>query len=282
MIYSEILFNITLWFYLIATLLYIGFMVFRRREAGLLASTTAFLGLVANTAALGLRWSEAGHVPLSNQYESLIFMAWAVVLLYLCIEYKYKDKVRALGTVVVFLGFLSIAVASLLPYRMQAAEPLVPALQSYWLHIHVTTTFIGYAAFTLSFAVSIMYLLKSRAEVRVGSGGAGVLSRFPESAFLDDLSYRANAMGFPFLTMGIITGAIWANYAWGTYWSWDPKETWSLITWFIYAAYLHARITHGWRGKRSAYLSIIGYLSVIFTYFGVNFLLTGLHAYGAG
>jgi cytochrome c-type biogenesis protein CcsB len=280
MIYGEMLFNITLWFYLIATLLYIGFMVLLRREIGLLATITAFLGWVANTAALGFRWSESGHVPLSNQYESMIFMAWAVILFYLCIEYKYRDRVRIVGSVVVFLGFLSIAVASLLPYRYQAAEPLVPALQSYWLHIHVTTTFIGYAGFTISFALSILYLLKARAEVRVGQGGAGVLARFPESYFLDDLSYRAIAMGFPFLTMGIITGAIWANYAWGTYWSWDPKETWSLITWLIYAAYLHARITAGWRGKRTAYLSIIGYASVIFTYFGVNFLLTGLHAYG--
>jgi cytochrome c-type biogenesis protein CcsB len=280
MIYGEMLFNITLWFYLIATLLYVGFMVLRRREIGLLATITAFLGWVANSAALGFRWSESGHVPLSNQYESLIFMAWAVILFYLCIEYKYRDRVRIIGAVVVFLGFLSIAVASLLPYRYQAAEPLVPALQSYWLHIHVTTTFIGYAGFTVSFALSILYLLKARAEVRVGQGGAGVLARFPESYFLDDLSYRSIAMGFPFLTMGIITGAIWANYSWGTYWSWDPKETWSLITWLIYAAYLHARITAGWRGKRTAYLSIIGYASVIFTYFGVNFLLTGLHAYG--
>lgn len=281
MIYSEMLFNITLWFYLIATLLYVGFMVFRRKEVGLLATATAFFGLLANTAALGFRWSEAGHVPLSNQYESLIFMAWSVILLYLCIEYKYKDKVRVLGSVVVFLGFLSIAVASLLPYRYQAAEPLVPALQSYWLHIHVTTTFIGYAGFTVSFALSILYLLKARAEVKVSAGGVGVLGRFPESDFLDDLSYRAIAMGFPFLTMGIITGAVWANYAWGTYWSWDPKETWSLITWFVYAAYLHARITAGWRGKRTACLSIVGYASVIFTYFGVNFLLAGLHAYGS-
>jgi cytochrome c-type biogenesis protein CcsB len=277
MIYSELFFNVTFWFYLFSALFYVGFTAFKRAELGLLATATALLGWVSNTAALGFRWVEAGHIPMSNQFESMVLMAWLVILIYLVFENVYRVKV--LGAVVVSLGFLSIATASLLPYRYQAMEPLVPALQSYWLHIHVSTTFVGYAAFTISFAFSVVYLFRVRWGLSVASGHQGILERFPEAGFLDNLSYKAVALGFPFLTVGIVTGAIWAKYAWGSYWSWDPKETWSLITWLLYAAYLHARISAGWRGKRAAYLAIIGYASVIFTYFGVNFLLAGLHSY---
>ena len=122
-----------------------------------------------------------------------------------------------------------------------------------------------------------MYLIKNRSELR--GGASKLLETLPDSRTLDELSYRAIAWGFPFLATGIISGAVWANYAWGSYWSWDPKETWSLITWFMYAAYLHARVTRGWRGRKAAYLSIIGFLAVVFLYWGVSFILPGLHAY---
>ena len=148
-----------------------------------------------------------------------------------------------------------------------------------WLDFHVFTTFIGYAGFAISFGLSIIYLLKERSEAK--GTQEGVMGAFPEARILDELSYRAIAWGFPFLATGIVSGAVWANYAWGTYWSWDPKETWSLITWFIYAAYLHARVTRGWRGKRAAYISIVGFLAVIFLYWGVSFVLPGLHAYAS-
>jgi len=147
------------------------------------------------------------------------------------------------------------------------------------LEIHVFVIFIGYAAFALSFGVSIMYLIKTRHKEK-GKDNA-ILNVLPPESVLDELSYKSIAWGFPFLTLGIITGAVWANYAWGSYWTWDPKETWSLITWFIYAAYLHARITKDWRGKRAAWISILGFISLLFLYWGVSFILPSLHTYAA-
>jgi len=149
-------------------------------------------------------------------------------------------------------------------------------LKSNWLIAHVIACFIGYAAFAIAFGISIMYLLKQRKP----DDAAGFLSLFPKTDDLDDLNYRMIMFGFLFLSAGIITGAVWANSAWGRYWGWDPKETWSLITWFIYATMLHARLMRGWHGRRIAYLSIIGFAAVLFTYFGVN-LLPGLHSYGS-
>jgi cytochrome c-type biogenesis protein CcsB len=162
-------------------------------------------------------------------------------------------------------------------------EPLVPALQSNWLLYHVITCFLGYAAFAVACGISIMYLIKASGESESSTSQAGgILSMFPSIRILDDLNYKSIMIGFPLLTLGIVTGAAWANYAWGTYWSWDPKETWSLIVWFIYAAFLHARITRGWVGKRAAWLSIIGFSATIFCYLGVNLFLSGLHSYGGG
>jgi cytochrome c-type biogenesis protein CcsB len=159
-------------------------------------------------------------------------------------------------------------------------QPLVPALKSNWLIAHVVSCFVGYAAFAVSFGVSILYLFKTGSE-KLSPRSAGSFWDFlPSSAALDEIGYKTIAIGFPLLTIGIVTGAFWANVAWGTYWSWDPKETWSLIVWLIYAAYLHARITRGWRGKRAAILSIVGFAATIFCYLGVNLILSGLHSYG--
>jgi cytochrome c-type biogenesis protein CcsB len=159
-------------------------------------------------------------------------------------------------------------------------QPLVPALQSNWLLYHVITCFLGYAAFAVACGISVMYLLRDGHERRTPVDAPSVIETFPAGKVLDDLNYRAIMIGFPLLTLGIVTGAAWANYAWGTYWSWDPKETWSLIVWFIYAAFLHARITRGWVGRRAAWLSIVGFAATIFCYLGVNLLLSGLHSYG--
>jgi cytochrome c-type biogenesis protein CcsB len=170
-----------------------------------------------------------------------------------------------------------MAYASLNPNEIQ---PLIPALQSNWLISHVVTCFVGYAAFAVSFGVSFLYLFKMKTEKKPAKNPGGLLDYLPASDLLDEVGYKTIAIGFPLLTIGIITGAFWANVAWGTYWSWDPKETWSLIVWLIYAAYLHARITKGWRGKKAAALSIIGFSATIFCYLGVNLLLSGLHSYG--
>ncbi len=289
---SFFLFDITFWLYFIAAMLYIVYMVTNRvgelvpaghpeggsdrsKAIGQIATILTASGWVANTFALVMRALEAKHAPYANLFESMMLMAWGIIIGYLLLEYIYKIKI--IGVFVVSLGFLTIAIASLLPFRYQTVEPLNPALQSNWLLIHVFVTFLGYAAFAIAFGLSIMYLLKERIENK-GVKDSFFL-RFPECARLDELSYKSIAFGFPFLTFGIISGAIWANYAWGGYWSWDPKETWSLIVWFIYAAYLHARMTRGWRGRRTAIFSVIGFISVIFLYWGVSFILPGLHAY---
>jgi len=219
-----------------------------------------------------------GHAPMSNLYESLVFFSWTIILLYLIIQYKYR--LYLLGAFVTPFAAMGMAYASISPQVNETIQPLVPALQSNWLISHVITCFLGYAAFAVSCGVSITYILKKRHEEQHKEGG--LLASFPSSSVLDELIYKTIAIGFPLLSIGIITGAAWANYAWGTYWSWDPKETWSLITWFIYAAFLHARITRGWRGIKAATLSIVGFAAVIFTYLGVNLLLSGLHSYGAG
>jgi cytochrome c-type biogenesis protein CcsB len=160
-------------------------------------------------------------------------------------------------------------------------SPLIPALQSNWMIAHVVTCFIGYAAFAIAAALGIMYLIKNTSETRQSTNDTTLLGSLPPLKVIDDITHKTMVFGFLWLSIGIITGAIWANSAWGTYWSWDPKETWSLITWFFYAITLHARYTRGWGGTRIAWLALIGFISVLFTYYGVNFLLSGLHSYGA-
>jgi cytochrome c-type biogenesis protein CcsB len=247
---------------------------------GRLASITAFVGLAAQTAALILRWMESyrmgiGHAPLSNFYESLIFFAWCVVLLYLVFEWRIKNK--SLGTFVVPIAFLAMAFASLSPNINSRIQPLIPALQSNWLTSHVMTCFMGYAAFTIACGFGIMYFIKNL-DRHAGSRSWSILRFLPAMNILDELIYQSTALGFVFLTLGIITGSVWAHYAWGSYWSWDPKETWSLITWLVYATMLHVRLVREWRGKRIALMAIIGFVCVLFTYLGVNYL-PGLHSY---
>lgn len=281
---SSLLFNVATVAYLASTVAFFICLAGRSRSAGLSGTMAALAGFVVQTAAIGLRWKESyalghGHAPLSNLYESVVFFAWAIVLIYLLIDARYR--LRALGAFVMPFALLAMAWAQL--DLDSGIAPLVPALQSNWLLYHVITCFLGYAAFAVACGVSIMYLIKAGHERANGTVHAGgIFSLFPASKVLDDLNYRAIMVGFPLLTLGIITGAAWANYAWGSYWSWDPKETWSLIVWFIYAAFLHARITRGWVGKRAAILSIAGFAATIFCYLGVNLLLSGLHSYGAG
>ena len=278
MITSSILLSITTFAYLLCALLYLSGVIFRRRKIMLWGSVTGAATLAIQMAGIILRWWESyqigyGHAPLSNLYESLVFAAWAIMLIYLVMEYRTKQ--RALGVFPALFAFLALAYASFSTGVNSKIQPLLPALKSNWLIAHVVTCFIGYAAFAISFGISILYIVrKSRQET---SGGA--LSLLPDLRQLDEFNYQMVLFGFLWLSLGIITGSVWADLAWGTYWSWDPKETWSLITWLIYAALLHARNVKGWRGNRVAWLSIIGFGCVLFTYFGVNFLLGGLHSY---
>ena len=277
---SSLILSIVTFVYGFAALFYMVSWIFDLKLAGRLATWTLAAGFLGNISGIILRWIESyqlgfGHAPLSNMYESLVFFSCTIAGIHLAIEYKYQRKI--VGAFTTPLCFLALAYASLAPNINDKIQPLIPALKSNWLIAHVFTCFLGYAGFAIAFGMSFMYLFKKAAE---NNENKGRFTRyFPESEVLDELSYQMIMFGFLFLSAGIITGSVWANSAWGSYWSWDPKETWSLITWFVYAILLHARMMHGWHGKRIAYLSIVGFLAVLFTYFGVNYL-PGLHSYG--
>lgn len=278
---NSLLFGISIFVYFFSMVLYVSYLAFRSETLGKVCTFTLLAGVIIETAAIFVRWYESyqlgiGRAPLTNLYESLVFFALTIALVYLLVERKFGIKTA--GAFVTPFPFIIMAYASLNPNEIQ---PLVPALQSNWLIAHVVACFVGYAAFAVSFGVSFLYLFKVNAENQRSKQEGALLSHLPASDLLDEVGYKTIAIGFPLLTIGIITGAFWANVAWGTYWSWDPKETWSLIVWLIYAAYLHARITRGWKGKKAAVLSIVGFLATIFCYLGVNLILSGLHSYGS-
>ncbi|MEE4166888.1 MAG: c-type cytochrome biogenesis protein CcsB [Desulfocapsaceae bacterium] len=278
---SSQLLGITTFTFLFASFLYIAALVFRTENMGKAATGFTIIALLILTLGLGLRWIESyqlgiGHAPLTNMYESVVFFAWTIIIFYLGIEWKFKT--RTIGAFALPLAFLAMAYASFAPIN-RGINPLVPALQSNWLLAHVITCFVGYAAFAIAAALGIMYLAKTSFAGKSSVDQSKEL--LPPLAMLEDITHKSMIFGFIWLSAGIITGAIWANSAWGTYWSWDPKETWSLITWFVYAFALHARYTRGIKGKTVAWLSLVGFIAVIFTYYGVNFLLSGLHSYGS-
>jgi cytochrome c-type biogenesis protein CcsB len=258
-------FNLSLAGYLTA-LLFSAANLFSKR--GWIASmATIFLsaGALAQTTYMALRWLAAGRAPFSNMFESMVLFAWAVVVVYLAL--RIRRQIPVLGAATALLAVLTLAYAS--TYESDI-KPLMPALRSNWLTVHVFTCFLGYGGFGVAALASVGYLIAARAGSKV---------RVETVAAFDTATAKTISFGFLFLTVGIISGAVWANSAWGTYWSWDPKETWSLITWFIYAVFLHCRFMRGWKGQRAAWISVIGFASVIFTYYGVNFLLSGLHSY---
>ncbi len=277
---------------------------------------------------LGARWIEAGYFPLSNLYESLFFLAWGITAIHLFAESISRSAL--VGVVTAPVAMLVTAFAALkLPDEMQASAPLVPALKSNWLMMHVSVMMLSYATLMVGSVLAIAFLFVTRGqdiELRGSSfGGSGyrltssratqnvtldsaatpmpidtaklgntaVLTlptvaatatltpqRLNLADTLDNISYRVIGLGFPLLTIGIIAGGVWANEAWGSYWSWDPKETWALITWLVFAAYLHSRITKGWQGRKPAILATLGFFVVWICYLGVNLLGTGLHSYG--
>ncbi|MEW6571920.1 MAG: c-type cytochrome biogenesis protein CcsB [Nitrospirota bacterium] len=357
---SSFFFGLSTMAYILAMIIYITYLAFRRTQIGILATSVTVIGFVAQTLAIIMRWKEFADLsgmgfirsaPLTNLYESLVFFVWCLILGYLIIEFKFKN--RSFGAFVTPVAGLALAFIDIFGVSKEI-QPLVPALQSNWLLAHVTMSFIAYAAFALSFSTGTMYLISTtekkrdpsyvfwtttlgifviilvamgidflrfkvmvKPEIfiqsymfrtsflhpsplikaaswlsaiiflyiiwRYGYTLKKVLEKFsinPE--ILDEITYKSIAVGFPIFTLGgLIFGAIWADQAWGVYWSWDPKETWSLITWFIYAFYLHGRMMRGWRGKKVAIVSVLGFVAVIFTYLGVNLLLSGLHAYGS-
>ncbi len=295
MILNSLILSIVTFVYMAAAVLYLASITFKKEILARIGSLVLIVGLLGHTVGIILRWVESyklgiGHAPLSNLYESLVFGAWAISLIYLILE--WRTKVRSLGVFPATCAFLAMAYASFSKSVESAIQPLVPALKSNWLIAHVITCFLGYAAFAVSCGISIAYLIKTRNNPSRGTAvgkkgtvakprGGGRAVALPDVHTLDELNYQTVMFGFLLLTVGIITGSVWANKAWGNYWSWDPKETWSLITWLVYAALLHTRAVRGWRGKKIAWFGIIGFACVLFTYFGVNFWLSGLHSYAA-
>ncbi len=355
---SSVLFGVATIGYMLSMVAYITYLVFRKRAIGVVATGMTVASFIAQTIAFLMRWVEGYEMglrsfwrpPVSNLYESLIFFVWCLILGYLIIEFKYRN--RSFGAFITPVAGLALAFIEMTGMSKEI-QPLMPALQSNWLLAHVTMSFIAYAAFGLSFGTALMYLIEKtedrtepayifwtvslgvlivllaamgldfmkyhilatnseaiksylfRATFKSASAAVslaswtgsviiialvwryGYLLKRIVAAFnvttdlLDELTYKTVAVGFPIFTLGgLIFGAIWADQAWGVYWSWDPKETWSLITWFVYAFYLHARLMRGWKGRKVAVVAVVGFVTVVFTYLGVNLLLSGLHSYG--
>ena len=273
---------------------------------------------------LGSRWIEAGYFPLSNLYESLFFLAWGVTTIHFVAERMSRSRLVGVVTSPVAMGITAFAALSL-PVEMQESAPLVPALKSNWLMMHVSVMMLSYSTLMVGSGIAIGFLIVTRGqkvELKGSSVGTGSFrDRVKQKTFqdtlnnayasnsnsnsnsntavldlpktdvisperltladtLDNISYRVIGLGFPLLTIGIIAGGVWANEAWGSYWSWDPKETWAFITWLVFAAYLHARITRGWQGRKPAILAAVGFVVVWICYLGVNLLGQGLHSYG--
>lgn len=262
-------FTASLWLYLGSFILFTAFFAWRRNLLGRIGAALLFAGGGFQTVGIGLRWNLAGHVPLSNMFEFASTMSWMAVVSFGILLWRYRKLV--IGVFVAPLVFALVVAASLLPKEL--SQQLVPALQSYWLTIHVSLAALGEGAFAVAFAVSIMYLVTRRS----GSGGHG---RLPSPDLLDEINYKAIAIGYPLFTIGaLFAGAIWAHNAWGAFWSWDPKEVGSLIIWLFYTGYLHARLQRNWKGTRAAVMSILGFLMTILSFVG-NLVLGGNHAYG--
>lgn len=285
--------------------------------AGMAIANLCIAGLLAS------RWLEAGYFPISNLYESLFFLCWGITAIHLVAERISRSRLVGVVTAPISMGIAAFA-ALTLPTGMQASAPLVPALKSNWLMMHVSVMMLSYATLMVGSLLAIAFLVVTwgkEVELKGNSIGTGgfrqpalslkksdqlltpiiqgdggnvalletiapakqatlSLQRLTLAETLDNVSYRIIGLGFPLLTIGIIAGAVWANEAWGAPWSWDPKETWALITWLVFAAYLHARITRGWQGRRPAILAASGLVVVWICYLGVNLLGKGLHSYG--
>jgi cytochrome c-type biogenesis protein CcsB len=298
-------FTVAFFAYLIGMLASFHHLAFRRKPVWVLAMAATAVGVAAHLCSIVGRGIAAGRIPLGNMYEYSLLLAFLVVVAYLVLV-EGVGRVRTVGGFVLAFAVITMAVAVLFLYV--GPEPLIPALNSYWRQIHVGSMIVSSSLLALGSVITILYLVKERHERRVAattppimggsvdledapphfeagadepaaSTGRARRGLLPPAATLDRLAYRTIAFAFPIWTFGIITGAIWAESAWGRYWGWDPKETWSFITWVIFAGYLHARATSGWKGRRAAVIALVGFLSLLITYYAVNLWIVGLHSY---
>ncbi len=269
--------------------------VFKKQSSVAIKILTILVNLLISLQLLS-RWSISGHFPISNLYESLYFLVWGITMGQLLIEREYQSPI--IPSIAIIIELLTVSFACFaLPEDLKLSSNLVPALRSSWLVMHVSVVMLSYAALIIGslLSVSVLFINRNKPlQIRsssLGIGGFKISNNYPlnnlvepiefsHSEELDTLSYRSILIGFVLLTLGLISGAVWANEAWGTWWSWDPKETWAFILWLFYAAYLHMRISKGWQGRRPALLASTGFLVVLVCYLGVNFLGIGLHSYG--
>lgn len=251
--------------YLGGTVLFVFYLLYRKNPLMLLGRLLMIGGLLFSIAYMVWRGIAAGRAPFSNLFEFMLSFSIGIVLIYLVME--RLTGLRALGLVIAPLNMIFVGWAAALPKEI---GPLVPALRSFWMSLHVPMAIFAYGGYATAFALGILFMVKERWKT----------PWLPEGEVLDRWIYTVIGAAMPFLTLLIVLGAIWAEEAWGTYWSWDPKEVWSLITWLIYAGYLHAKTRWGSRYRKlSAYAAVFGFVAVIFTYVGVNLLLSGLHSY---
>lgn len=271
--------------YVAATIVYFAGLLANRSAIEAAGTGLTWAATTFGLAGLMVRWREShlmgadiGYIPVSNLYEVFILFAVVTALVYLFYERRYQT--RSLGGFVLLV--ITAAVGFLLWYtfdrQAHEIEPLVPALQSWWMKIHVPANFVGYGAFSIAAMIGVAYLLVNR--VQQSRPGSRFVQTMPSLTLMDDLMYKTIALGFAFFTVATILGALWAAEAWGGYWSWDPKETWALIVWLNYAAWLHMRMTKGWHGNPMAWWAIVGLFVTLFAFLGVNMFLSGLHSYG--
>ena len=263
------LFTIVMISYFASMIAYFIYIAAKKEIIAKVALGIQIFGFVLHTAAIICRGIGAGRLPLTNQYEFATSFAWGLCLL--AIVFILRFRFHVMGAFISPVMFLMIGYAAM---QSKEVRNLMPALRSGWLGFHVSTAIIAYGSFGVSFVLGIIFLLRDKLREH------GFLDQHvPDRQKLDLIEYRSVALGMLFLTFTIITGAIWAERAWGSYWSWDPKETWSLITWLIYAVYLHLRIRRGYKGKSAAVFAVVGFVCVLFTYIGVNTLIPGIHSY---
>lgn len=266
------LFQLTVLAYGAATITYLVYFFSQNKRVRSGARGLLLGAGVLHTFYIIARYLASGHTPIASNHEAVSFFAWSLTWGFLSFRWRYQ--VKNFGAFVSPLITLLMVIAAL---SSQHIVELPPALQSYWLPVHASIALLANGFLALAFCGGIMYLVQER-QIKQKHFGL-FYTRLPSLEALDSLNQHCLAIGFPLLTLGIVTGSIWAKQAWGAYWQWDPKETWSLITWFIYAAIIHQRLTVGWRRRRAAIMAVVGFFAVLFTLWGVNFLLGGVHSY---
>ncbi len=272
---NVLLFEFALTFYSLAAVFGVVELFRKIKTTSKITLYLALAGFVLHTANIVVRYVEGGYLPVTSVHEATSFLAWCILILFFFHEYKYK--LGLLSSFIMPIVLIFMLSSPVFPREVKHITALDPVLKSHWFELHVIFAFLGYAAFAMACGIGIMYLVQERFVKNKHLGG--LFQRLPSLQKLDETNYHLITLGFPLLTLAMITGAIWASSAWGTYWRWDPKEVWSLITWLIYALVLHLRLTVGWRGKKAAILSIVGFLMVVFTFLGVTLLLKGIHAF---